>query len=86
MLFVEGTLYLAILTHLNKHEEAQEAETESGCIRHLLEVGVFSVLDQLQQNSLSGGEVRSALLQPGQSKQTVCLAVEGHAKVATRMC
>lgn len=43
---------------------------------HLLEVGVFSILNQLQHNSLCGGEVRSALLQPGQSKQTVCLAVE----------
>ena len=52
---------------------------------HLLEVGVFGVLDQLQENSLGGGEVRSALLQPGQSKQTVRLAVEGDAKVATCM-
>lgn len=58
---------------------------ESSCNKHLLEVGVFSILNQLQQNSLCGGEVSSALLQSGQSKQTVCLAVEGGKKVVTHM-
>lgn len=54
----------------------------SSCSEHLLEVGVFGVLDQLQQDGLCGGEVSAALLQSGQSKQTICLAVEGDTQMA----
>lgn len=56
---------------------------ESSCNKHLLEVGVFRILNQLQQNSLCGGEVSAALLQSGQSKQPVRLAAEGGKKVVT---
>ena len=62
------------MTYLNK-------QIERSYNKHLLEVGVFGVLDQLQQNSLCGCEESSTLLQSGQSKQTVCLAVEGSTKV-----
>lgn len=58
------------MTHGNKQKQL-------GFSQHLLEVGVFGVLNQLQQNSLCGGEVSAALLQSRQSKQTVRLAVEG---------
>lgn len=80
-MYYQAYIYDTSETNINK--VAQESSTESSCSKHLLEVGVFSVLNQLQQNSLCGGEVSSALLQSGQSKQTVRLAVEGDAKAVT---
>lgn len=47
--------------------------------QHLLEFGVFCVLDQLQQDALGGGEISAALLQSRQSEETVRLTAErGH--------
>lgn len=59
--------------------------TEGSCGKHLLEVGVFCILNQLQQNSLCGGEVSSTLLQSGQSKQTVRLAAVKNTEVVTEL-
>lgn len=58
---------------------------EGGCGEHLLEVGMFGVLNQLQQDGLGSGEVSSALLQTGQSKQTVRLAAEENTQVAIQV-
>lgn len=45
--------------------------------KHLLEVGVLCILNQLQEDALGGVEVSSALLQSWQSEQPVCLTAEG---------
>lgn len=43
-------------------------------------------MNELQQDGLCGGEVRSALFQSGQSEQTVCLTVEGDTKALIHVC
>lgn len=78
-------MHCQICVRVNREAQAPDKQRLAVAAKHLLEVGVFGVSNQLQQNGLGGGEVSSALLQTGQSKQTVRLAAEENTQVAIQL-